>query len=147
MKNPPLHSIEEYKEYMKAYDEFYHKRKAFSKRGSPKLDSQFSENIAADYFDFNLDHKNGFDGHNSKGKSCEVKGTGYKNTRVGFTQNQISADHIYWVKADEVNRMVNIQEIDLSKCVKKFNNNGCCFITLGSKNSQIKIKKTYNLKY
>ena len=133
---------------MKAYDDFYHKRKAFCKGdSSPKLDSQFSENIAADYFDFNLDHKNGFDGHNFKGQSCEVKGTGYKNTRVGFTQNQISADHIYWVKADEANRVVNIQEIDLSKCAKKFNKNGCCFITLGSPNSNIIVTASHTLKY
>lgn len=145
MKNPPLHSDKEYKEYMKAYDEFFNKKLSIFEGGSPRLDSQFSESIAADYFEFNLDHKDGFDGHNSNGESCEVKGTGYNNSRVKFTVDQRSAQHIYWVKADGKNKAVEIQEIDLSACASEFNKDG--FITLGSQSSKMKVKTSYTLKY
>ena len=111
MKNPRLYPDSVYQEYMKAYDNFYKKRLSIFGKGCPRLDSQFSESIAADYVDFDIDHKNGVDGHNSKGESYEVKGTGYTNTKVRFN-SKVQADHIIWVKA--VQNQVMIYEMDLS---------------------------------
>lgn len=143
MKNPRLHTTKEYIKYMRAYHRFYERKLAIFGKSSLRLDSQFSESIAADYFDFTLEHKNGVDGHNKNGESCEVKGTGYNNTRVRFTPAQKSADHIYWIKADKNNKKVLIQEIDLSRCTNNFNKDG--FITLENKNCII--KSSYSIKY
>ncbi len=145
MKNSRLHSDQDYIDYMKAYDDFYQKRLKVFNGGSPRLDSQFSESIAADYFDFELDHKDGVDGHNSTEESCEVKGTGYTNTRVHFTDTQRKAKNIYWVKAVQNAREIIIQEIDLSNCTSEFNKDG--FITLGSPTSKIIVKDFHTLKY
>ncbi len=92
------YSDTDYIEYMKAYDEFYKKRcTIFDSDGCPRLDSQFSENIAADKVGFTLKHKNGFDGVDDLGQTYEVKGTGYTNTKVRFSDKK--ADYVIWVKA------------------------------------------------
>ena len=97
-KMKKLYSDADYIEYMEAYDEFYKKMcTIFGTSGCPRLDSQFSENIAADKVGFALEHKNGFDGVDNLGKTYEVKGTGYTNTKVRFSSKK--ADYVIWVKA------------------------------------------------
>ena len=105
-----LFSDEDYIEYMRAYDEFYEKRcKIFGPKGCPRLDSQFSENIAADKVGFKLKHKNGVDGIDVSGKTYEVKGTGYANTKVRFNSRN-EADRVIWVKATQYK--VFVYEVD-----------------------------------
>ena len=105
------YSDSDYKEYMRPYDEFYEKRcKIFKSKGCPKLDSQFSENIAADKVGFKLDHKDGIDGVDANKETYEVKGTGYTNTKVHFSKNK--ADHVIWVKATP--HKVFVYELDNS---------------------------------
>ena len=102
-------SDKDYIEYMKAYDEFYQKRHNILKlKGCPKLDSQFSEHIAADKVGFTLKHKDGLDGIDTTGQTYEVKGTGYTNTKVHFSQNK--ADRVIWVKATQCK--VFVYEVD-----------------------------------
>ena len=108
-KSKRLHSDKVYKDYMIAYDAFFKKRKAIFKRSCLKLDSQFSESLAADYVDFDLKHKDGFDGFDSNNESYEVKGTGYTNNKVHFNVKYI-ADHVIWVKAEP--KKVTIYEMD-----------------------------------
>lgn len=103
---------EAYKEYMNAYDDFYKARLSLFKQGCPRLDSQFSESIAADYLDFTLDHPTDGDGTSSSGEIYEVKGTGYTNTKVRFNKNS-NPDHIIWVKASS-SKKVHVYEIDKS---------------------------------
>lgn len=113
MRNPRYHTDIEYKEYMIAYDDFFNKKLSIFGSGSPRLDSQFSEALAADYYDFNLDHINGYDGYTSNNESCEVKGTSYTNSRVRFSKLTPKAQHIFWVKTNGQNRTVDVLEIDV----------------------------------
>jgi hypothetical protein len=123
---------------MKAYDDFYDKRRnIFKSRGCPKLDSQFSENIAADKVGFVLDHKNGLDGTDSNGNTYEVKGTGYTNTKVRFSKNQ--ADHVIWVKATQ--HTVFIYEMD-NNIYSNLDQNG--FVDMSKQKT---IKNIYTLKF
>ena len=106
-----IFSDENYIEYMRAYDEFYKKRRSILKlRGCPKLDSQFSENLAASKVGFHVDHSKDLDGCDANGETYEVKGTGYGNTKVHFSDKQ--ADHVIWVKATP--SIVYIYEVDKS---------------------------------
>lgn len=50
MRTNRYHSDDEYKEYMKAYDEFYKKTLPIIGKGCPKLGSQFSEALAVRLF-------------------------------------------------------------------------------------------------
>lgn len=94
------------------YD-FFNKKLSIFSGGSPRLDSHFSESLAADYYDFNLDHINGYDGYTSNNESCEVKGTSYTNSRVRFSMLTPKAKHIFWVKANGQNRTVDVLEINV----------------------------------
>lgn len=111
MRTNRYHSDVEYVQYMEAYDEFYLKKLMIFGKGCPRLDSQFSESIAADYFDFDLNHANGYDGYKNITESCEVKGTGYTNSKVRFSLTTKQADHILWVKSDHKSKTVKILEI------------------------------------
>lgn len=102
-----------YKQYMRAYHKFYKKRlKIFGACGCPRLDSQFSESFASYYADFRLEHTNGFDGYDKQGKSCEVKGTGYTNTKVRFNSN-VRPDRVFWVKTNKDKKEIYLFEIEV----------------------------------
>ena len=132
-----LYSDADYIEYMKAYDEFYKKRcKILGKKGCPKLDSQFSENLAASKVGFKINHTLNLDGVDDKGETYEVKGTGYSNTKVHFSNTQ--ADHVIWVKATP--GVVYIYEID-NGVYGKLNKKG--FVDLKSVNHTYKDKLVF----
>lgn len=113
MKSKRYHSDREYIDYMRAYADFY---AVVSKNfgACPRLDSQFSESIAADYFDFTLKHVNGYDGYTDSNQSCEVKGTGFTNSKVHFSLNVSKASHIFWVRTNKEERVVEILEIEVN---------------------------------
>ncbi len=81
--------------YLAAYDSFYGARASLKIKGNPKFDSQVSESIAANKIGFTISHKNHLDGYLGN-DTFEVKGTGYKNDKAHFAQN--NATRIIWVK-------------------------------------------------
>jgi len=105
-------SASDYKNYLIAYRSFSNQKNKFAPKSTVKLDSQFSECLAADYFSFRKSAKKHFDGYRvvaGKKEYYEVKGTGFNNNRVSFNPvNQ--ADHVIWIKATSTE--VEIREIN-----------------------------------
>lgn len=101
----------DYKNYLTAYSAFATSKVAFAPRSTVKVDSQFSERLAADLFGFDVDHSRGLDGINpSTNKTYEVKGTGFSNDKARFDPKN-RADHVIWIKVR--NGSVEIREIDV----------------------------------
>ena len=91
--------IKDYEKYIEGYLKFQEVKSSFTKNKTTlKLDSQFSEALAADVFFFDINHKKGLDGQDSMtNKTYEVKGTGINNDRVKFSKKN-KADYVVWVK-------------------------------------------------
>lgn len=90
-----------YRKYIKDYLSFQKSKNEFvGKNSTLKLDSQFSESLAADVFFFDINHKNGYDGEDPiTNNTYEVKGTGVKNDRVRFSKTK-KAIFVIWVKVE-----------------------------------------------
>ncbi|MBU1144224.1 MAG: hypothetical protein KJ971_00005 [Firmicutes bacterium] len=100
----------DYKNYLLAYKSFTLGKRIFAKVSSAKVDSQFSERLAADVFGFDVDHSTNLDGLDPITKETyEVKGTGFSNNTAHFNPNN-QADHVIWVKVR--NGSIEIREID-----------------------------------
>jgi len=86
------------KNYLVAYKTYTLGKRIFSPRSSTKVDSQFSERLAADGFGFDVDHSRNLDGlHPITNETYEVKGTGFSNNTAHFNPNN-KADHVIWIK-------------------------------------------------
>lgn len=104
---------EDYRDYLKAYREFAKDKQTFARQSSVKVDSQFSERLAADCFGFDVDHSNYLDGINpATRETYEVKATGFNNNKVRFNPSK-KANHVIWIKVNR--KSVIIREI--SDCV------------------------------
>ena len=109
-KSKTKKSASNYRDYLVAYRNFAKKKRIFAPNSNVKVDSQFSEKLAADYFSFDVNHSSNLDGVNPiTGQTYEVKATGFSNNRVRFNSQNI-ADHVIWIKVYK-NKVV-IREID-----------------------------------
>lgn len=130
--------ISDYKKYCRNYLDFNKAKQLFVKNKCVlKLDSQFSESLAADIFFFDINHTNGLDGIDPiTNKSYEVKGTGIGNSRVRFSKTS-KACYVVWVKFEKTRLVLtkiknNVYDctdpngfVDLSSYLK---NNGDCVL-------------------
>lgn len=133
---------EDYRDYLKAYREFAKDKQAFARQSSVKVDSQFSERLAADYFGFDVNHYNDLDGINpATSETYEVKATGFNNNKVRFNPSK-KANHVIWIKVNR--KSVIIREI--SGCVySKLDNNG--FIDLATFIKKDPIREISKMEY
>ena len=101
----------DYKEYLTAYRDYTKSKRRFSPGSTAKVDSQFSERLAADVFNFDIDHTKGLDGINLNTKETyEVKASGFANNKVHFNKSN-KADHVIWIKVRK--DKIEIREIDI----------------------------------
>ena len=88
----------DYCAYLNAYRTFSVAKQQFAPGSTVKVDSQFSEALAADLFGFDINHQGGFDGVDpNTGDTYEVKGTGFHNNRVRFNSDVVP-NHVIWIK-------------------------------------------------
>lgn len=100
----------DYKNYLLAYKAYAISKRVFAPRSTAKVDSQFSERLAADIFGFDVDHSCNLDGiHPLTNQTYEVKATGFANNIAHFN-NSNKADHVIWIKVR--NGSIEITEID-----------------------------------
>ena len=98
--------------YLNAYRTFSIAKQQFAPGSTVKVDSQFSEALAADLFGFDINHQGGFDGVDpNTGDTYEVKGTGFCNNRVRFNPGVVPK-HVIWIKVTK--KEVIAKEIKLS---------------------------------
>ena len=101
----------EYKNYLQAYKAYTISKRPFSPGSTAKVDSQFSERLAADVFGFDVDHSRNLDGiHPLTNETYEVKATGFANNTAHFNSSN-RADHVIWIKVR--NGTIEITEIDV----------------------------------
>lgn len=75
----------DYKNYLVSYKSFTMAKRKFVKRSCAEVDSQFSERLAADIFNFDVDHSSNLDGKGLiSGDTYEVKATGFSNNKAHF---------------------------------------------------------------
>ncbi len=96
---------EEYKMYFTAYKTFAVIRESiFKKSVSLKVDSQISEGLVCDIYNFQLHHDDDFDAIFDD-KNIEIKATGYNNDKVRFS-NKV-ADRVFWLKVTKDKLIIN----------------------------------------
>lgn len=101
----------DYSNYLCSYKTFTLEKRKFAPRSSVRVDSQFSERLAADIYKFDVDHSLNLDGNNpNTNETYEVKATSFSNNRVRFN-SEIKADHVIWIKVRQ--KIIEISEIDV----------------------------------
>ena len=103
----------DYRDYLKAYRKFAKEKQAFAPKSNVKVDSQFSERLAADCFGFDVDHCKDLDGINpATNETYEVKATGFINNKVRFNPSK-KANHVIWIKVNRESAIIR----EISGCV------------------------------